>query len=129
MWIFTFGTNIILLHTIISYRIASHHTSFCISKKSGRNKEKLLPRKYLSDHKRTCCSTRYAFGRRGIFFFMKHEKKGRCFFARGSKTVCTKVSCITKIYITLTHIQILDVWFLQKTKAINKHYTLKYTKF
>jgi hypothetical protein len=23
-----------------------------------------------------------------IFFFMKHEKKGRCFFAEGSKTVC-----------------------------------------
>ena len=23
------------------------------------------------------------------FFFTKHEKKGRCFFAEGSKTVCT----------------------------------------
>jgi hypothetical protein len=23
-----------------------------------------------------------------IFFFMKHEKKGRCFFAEGSKTTC-----------------------------------------
>jgi hypothetical protein len=23
-----------------------------------------------------------------IFFFTKHEKKGRCFFAEGSKTVC-----------------------------------------
>jgi hypothetical protein len=23
-----------------------------------------------------------------IFFFVKHEKKGRCFFAEGSKTVC-----------------------------------------
>jgi hypothetical protein len=23
-----------------------------------------------------------------IFFFMKYEKKGRCFFAEGSKTVC-----------------------------------------
>jgi hypothetical protein len=22
------------------------------------------------------------------FFFMKHEKKGRCFFAEASKTVC-----------------------------------------
>jgi hypothetical protein len=22
------------------------------------------------------------------FFFTKHEKKGRCFFAEGSKTVC-----------------------------------------
>jgi hypothetical protein len=24
----------------------------------------------------------------GAFFFTKHEKKGRCFFAEGSKTVC-----------------------------------------
>ena len=23
-----------------------------------------------------------------IFFFTKHENKGRCFFAEGSKTVC-----------------------------------------
>jgi hypothetical protein len=65
---------------------------------------------------------------RRIFFFVKHEKKGRCFFANTSKTVRTKVSCITKKYITLIYIQKLDVWFLQKTKAIYKHYTLKYTK-
>jgi hypothetical protein len=58
---------------------------------------------------------------RRIFFFVKHEKKGRCFFANGSKMVRTKVSCITKKYITLTYIQKLDVWFLQKTKAIYKH--------
>jgi hypothetical protein len=25
----------------------------------------------------------------GASFFTKHEKKGRCFFAEGSKTVCT----------------------------------------
>jgi hypothetical protein len=62
---------------------------------------------------------------RRILFFVKHEKKGRCFFANSSKTVCTKVSCITKKYITLTNIQKLDVWFLQKTKAIYKLYTLK----
>jgi hypothetical protein len=33
-----------------------------------------------------------------IFFFMKHEKKGRYFFAGGSKTVwyVYKVSCIAK---------------------------------
>jgi hypothetical protein len=59
------------------------------------------------------------------FFFAKHEKKGRCFFANSSKTVCTKVSCITKKYITLMHIQRPNVWFLQKTKA---KYILKYTK-
>jgi hypothetical protein len=65
---------------------------------------------------------------RRIFFFAKHEKKGKCFFANGSKMVRTKVSCITKKYITLIYIQKLDVWFSQKTKAIYKHYTLKNTK-
>jgi hypothetical protein len=29
-------------------------------------------------------------GIRKILFFAKHEKKGMCFFAKGSKTVCTK---------------------------------------
>jgi hypothetical protein len=65
---------------------------------------------------------------RRIFFFVKHKKKGRCFFANSSKTVHTKVSCITKKYITLIYMQKLDVWFLQNTKAIYKYYTLKYTK-
>jgi hypothetical protein len=63
-----------------------------------------------------------------IFFFAKHEKKGRCFFANSLKTVRMKISCITKKYITLIYIQKLDVCFLQKTKAIHKHYTFKYTK-
>jgi hypothetical protein len=51
---------------------------------------------------------------------MKHEKKGRCFFASGSKTVCMKVSCITKKYITLIHMQIVDTWFLQRQKLCTK---------
>jgi hypothetical protein len=55
---------------------------------------------------------------RKFFFFVKHDKKGWCFFANSSKTVCTKVSCITKKYITSIHIQILDVWLLQETKAM-----------
>jgi hypothetical protein len=33
-------------------------------------------------------------------FFLKHEMKGRCFIAAGSKTVCMKVPRITKKYIT-----------------------------
>jgi hypothetical protein len=42
------------------------------------------------------------FGKEGGFlsFFMKREKKGRCFFACGSKTVRTKISRLTKKYIT-----------------------------
>jgi hypothetical protein len=36
---------------------------------------------------------------KGIFF-MKREKKRRYFFAFGSKTVCTIISCYIKKYIT-----------------------------
>jgi hypothetical protein len=50
------------------------------------------------------------------------------FFRQQLKTVRTKVSCITKKYITLIYIQKLNDCFLQKTKAIHKHYTLKNTK-
>jgi hypothetical protein len=41
-----------------------------------------------------------ASAEKGIFIFMKREKKGRCFFACGSKTVRAKVSRSTKKYIT-----------------------------
>jgi hypothetical protein len=47
--------------------------------------------------------------RRGDSFFTKHEKKGRCFFAEGSKMVRTQISCIAKKYITLIYIQMFDV--------------------
>jgi hypothetical protein len=57
-------------------------------------------------------------------FFLKREKKGRCFFAAGSKTVCTKVSRITKVYITSTYMQIVDNCFLQKQKLHTR--TLNY---
>jgi hypothetical protein len=47
--------------------------------------------------------------RRGDLFFTKHEKEGMCFFAEGSKMVCTQISCITKKHITLIYIKIFDV--------------------
>jgi hypothetical protein len=46
-------------------------------------------------------------------FFLNREKKGRCFFATGSKTVCTKVPRFTKKYITSTYMQIVYKCFLQ----------------
>jgi hypothetical protein len=55
-------------------------------------------------------------------FFAKHEKKGRCFFAKGSKMICTHISCITKIYITLMYIQVLYVCFVHMEATIHKHY-------
>jgi hypothetical protein len=41
-----------------------------------------------------------------IFFFTKHEKKGRCFFARGLKTVryVYKVSCIARAKLQIIYI-------------------------
>jgi hypothetical protein len=56
--------------------------------------------------------------------FLKREKKGRCFFAAGSKTVCTKVPRITNKYITLAYMQIVDNCFLQKQKLCTR--TLNY---
>jgi hypothetical protein len=34
---------------------------------------------------------------------MNHEKKGRCFFAEGSKTVCVQISRIVKKYIAVIY--------------------------
>jgi hypothetical protein len=47
---------------------------------------------------------RYSINKGGNFFFAKYEKKGRCFYAEGSKMVCTQISCITKKHITLIYI-------------------------
>jgi hypothetical protein len=41
---------------------------------------------------------------------VKHEKKGRCFFASSSKTVCTEVSCITNKYITSIYTNCLQMF-------------------
>jgi hypothetical protein len=43
------------------------------------------------------------FGWKG-FFFMKREKKGRCFVAFGSKTVCTLISRYIKKIVNSTMI-------------------------
>jgi hypothetical protein len=55
--------------------------------------------------------------RRISFFFMKREKKGRCFFTCSSKMVRSKISWLTKKYITSLTIQIVDNCFLQKEAA------------
>jgi hypothetical protein len=46
------------------------------------------------------------------------------FFARGSKTVCTKVSRSTKKYITSMNIHIVDNCFLQKEATYKNSTTL-----
>jgi hypothetical protein len=60
-------------------------------------------------------------------FLSKREKKERCFFAAGSKTVCTKVSRITKKYITSIYIQIVHKCFLQNQEPCTR--TLNYKKY
>jgi hypothetical protein len=53
-------------------------------------------------------------------FFPKREKMGRCFFAAGSKTVCTKVPRFTKeIYYINIHANCLQM-FLTKPGVIHK---------
>jgi hypothetical protein len=75
-----FGITIILHHIIISFRITLHHTSYRINSK--KTEYEANPRQYFR---------KYVFiglAKEGASFFTKHEKKGRCFFAEGSKTVC-----------------------------------------
>jgi hypothetical protein len=62
------------------------------------------------------------FGKEGGFlsFFMKREKKGRCFSPTTQKMVCTKISRLTKKYITSLNIQIVDKCFLQKQNCIKR---------
>jgi len=76
----------------------------------------LLP--HLTD--RAMVMKRYPNGAAGDFFFMKREKKERCFFACGSKTVRTKVSRLTKKYITSLNIQIIGNCFLQKRNYMQR---------
>jgi hypothetical protein len=54
-------------------------------------------------------------------FFTKHEKKGRCFFAEGSKTVCEQISRIVKKYITVIYMSRQ----LFHTSNITKYYYIK----
>jgi hypothetical protein len=104
-------------NTIITYCIASHHTSSCIRKRLRRKKgdcsfintcqiakecdmpQHIFPAEITYYIKPTFVAT----GIRKILF-VKHEKKGRCFFAEGSKMVCTQISCITKKYITYKYL-------------------------
>jgi hypothetical protein len=60
-------------------------------------------------------------------FFLKHEKKGRCFFTASSKTVCTKVPRFTKKYITSIYMQIVYKCFLQRQELYTK--TINYRKY
>jgi hypothetical protein len=108
-------------HHIISHNIASYiilHQQNAVEKKGNcffENTCRTMKECVVAQHIPSAdilYYTKLTFinsGIRKILFFAKHEKKGRCFFAKGSKTVHTKISCITKRYITLMYIQISDI--------------------
>jgi hypothetical protein len=114
VWFLTFGTNNIPHHIIISYCIASHIHHFASPKRCGETKEscsferidRIMKGNIIAQDMPSADISSYtklifvSNGIRIIFFFTKHEKKGMCFFANSSKTVCSKISCITKKYIT-----------------------------
>jgi hypothetical protein len=62
------------------------------------------------------------FGKEGGFlsFFMKREKRKGVFSPTAQKTVRTKISRLTKKYITSLNIQMVDKCFLQKQNCIQK---------
>jgi hypothetical protein len=88
-----FGIVIILHHVIISFCITLHHTSYHIDDTKIGYEAKL--RQILCQNENVLRHEvnfrKYNFIRlsmEGASFFTKHEKKGRYFFAEGSKTVC-----------------------------------------
>jgi hypothetical protein len=110
VWVCVFGIRIILHHIITSFRITSHHTSYCINNTRIGYEADL--RQMLHQNKKVLRHEvsfgKYSFinlvTRRDlslqrmdiflykvwIFFFTKHEKKGRHFFAEGSKRYVCK---------------------------------------
>jgi hypothetical protein len=92
-WVCVFGILIILHHITISFRITLHHTSYCIDGTRVEYEANLWQMLHQNENllRHEVSFGKYSFIRfsiEGISFFMKHEKKGRCFFAEGSKTVC-----------------------------------------
>jgi hypothetical protein len=92
-WVCVFGILIILHHIIISFRITLHHTSYCINgtkfEYEANLRQTLRQNENVLRHE--VSFGKYSFIKlaiEGICFFTKPEKKERCFFAEGSKTVC-----------------------------------------
>jgi hypothetical protein len=93
VWVCVFGILIILHYIITSFRITFHHTSYCVNDTKIEYEANL--RQMLRQNE-NMLRPEVSFGKYNfirlvievISFFTKHEKKGRCFFAEGSKTVC-----------------------------------------
>jgi hypothetical protein len=93
--------TIILHHNIISFRITLHHTSYRINDTKIEYEAKLRQALHQNENVLRKIQFYHTCHRRALF--TKHEKKGRCFFTEGSKTVCVQISCIVKRYITIIY--------------------------
>jgi hypothetical protein len=103
VWVIIFDINIILHHTITSFHMSLHHTSYRIINKTvekekcfSQNRQWIM-KQYVEAQSIPSADimlhTKETFANNNIiqqlshtrrdFFFAKHEKKGRCFFAEG----------------------------------------------
>jgi hypothetical protein len=109
VWVCVFGILIILHHIIISFRITLHHTSYCIDgtkiEYEANLRQMLRQNENVLRHE--VSFGKYSFIRlaiKGIIFFTKHEKKGRCFFRRRLKNgMCVNFTHRKEIYYSNLH--------------------------
>jgi hypothetical protein len=114
----------------ISFRITLHHTLYCINDTKIEYKAKLRQMLCQNENvlRHEVSFGKYSFIRlaiEGVSFFTKYEKKGMCFFAEGSKTVCVQISRIVKKYITVIYMP----HELFHTSNITKYSYNKVTKY
>jgi hypothetical protein len=124
VWVCVFGISIILHHIITSFRIASHHTSYCINDakiEHGFNLRRMLCKnENVLTHE--VSFGKYSFislvTKRGIYFYeawillrnmdiflYEAWKEGKMFFSsKAQKRYVCKVSCIAKKWITIIYI-------------------------
>jgi hypothetical protein len=126
--VFQFGRVGVCLrhHIITSFHITSHHTSYCINdtrieyevdlrQMFRQNKKVLRHEANFGKYSFISLVTRRDLSLQSmdiflyeawIFFFTKHENKGRCFFTEGSKTVCVNFMHCKEINCNNLHIQL-----------------------
>ena len=151
MWVIIFDINIISHHTITSFRIALHHTSYRIGNKVVEGEEMLLS-KYLMNYGTMCRSTKYnlwqikiytprkssstkilykSCGIEGVIFSLRSMKRREGVFRRRLKNAMyTNFMHRKEIYYInihtnvqcLTHIQILH--FLVHKNSVFFQYLL-----
>jgi hypothetical protein len=126
VWVCVFGILIIFHHIITSFHITSHHTSYCINDTRieyeahlrimlRHNKKVLRHEASFGKYNFISLDTRRDLSLQSkdiflyeawIFFFTKHEKKGRCFFRRRLKNgMCVNFMHRKEINCNNLHIQ------------------------